>query len=462
MSSLITRLQKKHERDTAGLSATQDVEETFHTDLRRGHSTETRSQCKFRRDFGILPSCHIVKTYELIFFAIDALGYAINDTIHTFVHDIMELFYARLKDGLSIQIFNGQFGSLENTIRSHFSGYDDQSKVEDFIAKIKFLQEFAMRTGEENMEEINALLERVTNRNFEDTWRKINAGKEYFILFTDYGTPNTYAVHYFICGHSVSEDAVKIYSAWGSSRVQNAFKSMQISKKDFYDFVESINRNDPLYFRDFLMKTMLRPENERFGLGTVGIIQDPSKRAAAYAEAERNIQFTIKEITAGGEANISLFRVPAYNDRKGTYLQTIIEVLGFGINNNLFKNSPRMREQVTASGAPSFTDDDIVDHYLSIDSQFPELPEGVRSNECDEDPYAVNTDADAGDDTGVGGARKTRKNKITRRIRRHIRGNIMKKQHNIKRKSNKVQTQRIIKRKKPKSKKLVRHHIVKK
>jgi hypothetical protein len=61
-----------------------------------------------------------------------------------------------------------------------------------------------------------------------------------------------------------------------------------------------------------------------------------------------------------------------------------------------------------------------------------------------------------------GGARP-RKNKITRRLRRHSRGKTMKKHRNNKRRTNKVNTKRMVKRKKSKTTKIARRRdIVKK
>lgn len=414
MSTFTDVVPSTHKRER---SASLGFEKAAHTtDFRQDPQTSTRGQCKLRRDFGLPPSCHMVKTYELIFVAFSKLGYPIYEKNYTFAHDIKELLYTSLNYGLARTVFADQTGSLKDTIRAHFkdNANIDETIIVDFIAKINFLQEFNIIVSEYTADELDYHLERATNENFEEIWSKMQTGKEYFILFSGNEERRMHAVHYFICGKSESEDTVKIYSAWGSDRVQNAFKSMQLNKEMFRAFVSSINRHQPGQcnqdFHKFLMDTMLRPENERYGMGTIETA-NLAESSTAYQLAKENIEEDIACICGG---NLGLYRVPAYHDKGHSYLDTLTEVIKIGINAGLFVNAP----QESASSTPS-------------------------QNE-------------------KGGARKTRKHKISRRIRRYNRGKTIKRRRTNKRTAIKVQTKRIIKRKKPKSTKLLRHHIVKK
>jgi hypothetical protein len=375
------------------LTASQAFDIAQHgSEFREYSKASTRSHCKMRRDFGMPPSCHMVKTYQLIFVALSNLGYAMNEKNYALSHDIKELLYTSLSYGLSRPVFTNQHGNLESTIRAHFG---DNAETDAFIAKIKFLQEFNIIVCERPEGYLQHHLEHVTHSNFEHIWSKLHRGKEYFILFSGNDDRGMHAFHYFICGQSESEGAVKIYSAWGSDRVQNAFKSMTLNKEMFLRFVSSINAHQPgnpnPEFRDFLMATMLRPENERYQLGTISTAK-LTERTPAYQTATRNIEQDIQSICAG---KLGMYRVPALNDKRRSYLDTLTEVIRFGIDGGLFVNAPKRR--AASSASMSVDDDDILDNSIDF-----------ANSDDSEDPYAV------------GGSRRirTRRTRKSRKIRR--------------------------------------------
>jgi hypothetical protein len=414
----------------------------------------TRSRCEMIRNFGMTPSCHVVKTYQLIFIAMDRCGINLDEKSHQYAHSIIELLYAELSYGLSIQLLTDQSGSLLNTIQTRFESYNSkrtQYNAEEFIDALIYLQAFAVINRPERNHDFDQRLQPVTQDNIPDVWGRMQQDKEYFILFA--GNPDDplermYAAHYFICGVSESETVgarapvVKIYSAWGSENVKNAFASNNLSLKDFNKFVGSILNHRPGTnnpdLRSFLTSTMLCTENEKCGIGTVKT-SDVKQGTREYIEAGSKIDAEINKLLG---KKLTLVTVP-------NYLSTLTSVIEIMVKVNLLKTRPNMKQPSRAA-----VNYDVISQSALAASKL----SADNSEQCSSDVYEVGSDLTVEDFDGG----RPRRNKITRRLRRHIRGKTMKKYRNNKRRANKVQTQRMVKRKKTKTTKLLRRHIVKK
>lgn len=407
----------------------------------------TRRQGEKISNCGITISCNLVKTLFLIFSAMGTLGRLNADEADVIIGGINKLLYTTIDLSLLRVDGNNQAvqGSLYSQIRERLGDGTD-----DFIRRLEFLQEFTKINIPQPKEyfvskglQPVSLSEHGSPNNFDGEdgiGEKILDGKEYFILCsfnTTTGLLN--AEHYFICGKSESESAsssspvVKIYSAWSSDNVKNTYSTTQVSYNDFRNFAKAIETQkpgqepgqEPRGFRAFLMATMLNPDNEQFGTQTLKQIEGSATAQAQRADATRRINTEIDKIL---QRNLLLCTVP-------NYLTILTRFISDGRNRGVFNLFGISHCIATAAEGETTMG-------TSADAAYPYEP--------------------AGSSEEYGGARPKR-NKITRRIRRHNRGKTMKRPRANKRRANKVQTKKIIKRKKPKStNQSMRRHIVKK
>ncbi len=405
----------------------------------------TRRQGEKISNCGITISCNLVKTLFLIFSAMGTLGRLNADEADIIIGGINKLLYTTIDLSLLIVDGNNQAvqGSLYSKIRERLG--DD---TDDFIRILEFLQEFTIINIPQPKEyfvskglQPVSLSEDGSANNFDGVdgiGEKILDGKEYFILCSFNPTTGLLnAEHYFICGKSESESAsssspvVKIYSAWSSDNVKNTYSTTQVSYKDFRSFAEAVERQelgrDPPGLREFLMATMLNPDNEQFETQTLKQIEGSTTAQAKRADATHRINTEIDKIL---QRKLVLCTVP-------NYLTILTSFISDGRNRGVFNLFG-------------------ISHCIAM------AAEGETTMETSAAAAAADAyepDSESGE---YGGARPKR-NKITRRIRRHNRGKTMKRPRANKRRANKVQTKRIIKRKKPKStNQSMRRHIVKK
>jgi hypothetical protein len=426
----------------------------------------TRLQDEKISNCGIINSCNIVKSLLLIYTAVGSIR-ELNDTTPKIIGDINKLLYATIDLSL-LEINDGDNLAVQGSL--YYNMHNILTKLgintKDFIDRLKFLQEFTIINIPQPIELfIRKGLQPVSfgkqalGNNFDGEHgigAKMQLGKEYFILCSFNPTTGLLsAVHYFICGRSESastatasasasgEPVTQIYSAWASDNVKNTYSTTPVSiyeddrrLPNFRDFAKSIEMQEagtePDGLRAFLMATMLNPDNEEFGTQTLKQIKDHATSSKQMqrlheqrADAEARINLEIATIT---ERKLVLCTVP-------NYLTTLTSFIHDG--------------SVRAGGDISVFELFDVESCSSMSAEALEI-----------DRYAVDEPAQQSEDYD-GGARP-RRNKITRRLIRHNRGKTMKRPRANKRRTNKVQTQRMVKRKKSKSIKLSRRHIVKK
>jgi hypothetical protein len=418
----------------------------------------TRRQIEKISNCGIINSCNIVKTLFLIFTAMGTLGQLNEDVANVMVGGINKLLYTTIDLSL-LGIYGADDRALDRSLYSQMRVRLGEEGTSKFIRMLEFLQEFTIINVpqpmqyflEKGLQPVSFGRRAVNNFDGEDgVGEKMKTGKEYFILCSVNPTTNLLsAVHYFICGRSESasaatasasasdEPVIKIYSAWSSDNVKNTYSTPKVSISsgstssalpNFRDFAESIEMQEagsaPDYLRKFLMATMLNPDNEQFDIQTLEQIKD-----TAGTEAEKAVNRINLEIATITKRKLVLCTVP-------NYLTTLTDFIRVGISREIFNLFG-------------------IDSCISMSAQ--------PSAALETDRYAMDdTDEPAETSEEYGGRARPRKNKITRRLRRHNRGKTMKKHRNNKRRANKVQTQRMVKRKKTKTTKLLRRHIVKK